>query len=203
MLVFIDESGDPGFKTEKGATPIFVAVMVIFANGEDAAATQAAIEASEARRLHKPEFKFSKCDDRVRDVFFGAVRNCPFRVRAIVVRKELIYSARLKADKESFYEYFVKQMMRFDDGVLKDAQVIIDGSGDREFRRNLNTALRRRLGSGVIREVRFKNSSRDVLVQLADMCAGAIARSYRKDRAEPYRWRRMLGPRLNDVWDFE
>lgn len=203
MLVFIDESGDPGFKTERGATPIFVAAMVIFRNGADAAATQAAIDASEARRRHKPEFKFSKCDDRVRDAFFAAVRGCPFQVRAIVVRKDLIHSPRLKADKESFYEYFVKQMMKFDNGVLKEAQVIIDGSGDREFRRNLNTALRRRLGSGVIKDVRFKDSGRDVLVQLADMCAGAIARSYRKDRSDPYRWRRMLAPRINDVWDFE
>ena len=30
MLVFIDESGDPGFSLERGASPIFVAAMVIF-----------------------------------------------------------------------------------------------------------------------------------------------------------------------------
>jgi hypothetical protein len=34
MLVFIDESGDSGFKP--GASPIFVAVMVIFENSQDA-----------------------------------------------------------------------------------------------------------------------------------------------------------------------
>lgn len=203
MLVFIDESGDPGFKVDKGATPVFVAVMVIFRNGEDAAATQKAIAESEARRLHKPEFKFNKCDDRVRDAFFTVVRNCPFSVRAIVVRKDLIHSNRLKSNKESFYEYFVKQMMQFDNGMLKDAQVIIDGSGDRAFRRNLNAALRRRPGSGIIKDVRFKNSSTDLLVQLADMCAGAIARSYRKDRSQPARWRKMLALRINDVWDFK
>jgi hypothetical protein len=142
MLVFIDESGDPGFKP--GASPIFVAVMVIFDVAEAAADTQKCIEQSEARKVHKSEFKFSKCSDDVRDLFFTAVRGCAFKVRAIVVRKEVIYSPRLRADKDRFYEYFVKNMMDYNGGMLKDARVIIDGSGDRSFRKNLGTALRRR-----------------------------------------------------------
>lgn len=202
MLVFIDESGDPGFKVDKGATPIFVAAMVIFNSDEEARRTQEVIERSEARRLHKPEFKFSKCSDDIRDAFCAAVVSCPFLIRAIVVRKELIYSNRLKADKERFYDFFVRQMMTWDGGTLNNARVVIDGSGDREFRQNLNAGLRGKLGQGIIRDVRFKDSRHDVLVQLADMCAGAIARSYRKGRDNPNRWRAMLRPRINDVWDF-
>lgn len=205
MLVFIDESGDAGFKLDKGSTPIFVAAMVIFATAEDAARTAEAIENSRARQLHKPEFKFSKCSDDIRDEFCRTVARCPFSIRAIAVRKEVIYSPRLKADKERFYEYFVKQMMAWDGGMLRDARVIIDGSGDRSFRRDLNSALRRRMAEGAIRDVRFKDSHRDVLVQLADMCAGAIARSYRKDRHTPHRLadaarphQRYLGLRLTN-----
>jgi hypothetical protein len=202
MLIFIDESGDPGFKLDKGASPIFVAVMVIFEKDHDAAVTQKTIEKSRARAVHKPEFKFSKCSDEVRDLFFTAVRACHFKVRAIVVRKEIIHSPRLKANKERFYEYFVKSMMNYDNGILANARIVIDGSGDREFRQNLNSALRTRLGAGKVKDVRFKESHRDVLVQLADMCAGAIARSYRPDRKKHERWRKMLAPRINDVWDF-
>jgi Protein of unknown function (DUF3800) len=203
MLVFIDESGDPGFKLDRGASPMFVAAMVIFETDEAARATQTAIEGSGARRLHKPEFKFSKCSFDVRDQFFAAVRRCDFMVRAIVVEKKRIYSPRLMADKERFYEYFVKQMLKYDNGVLRDAKVIIDGSGDRAFRRDLNAALKQRLEEGTIDDVRFKNSKNDVLVQLADMCAGAIARSYRKDRDDPSRWRAMIACRINDVWEFK
>jgi len=203
MLVFIDESGDPGFKLEEGASsPIFVAVMVIFENDEDAANTQRAIATSEARRIHKAEFKFSKCRDVVKDRFFEAVCGCRFKVRAIVVRKEVIYSPRLMTDKDRFYEYFVKQMMTYDGGMLANARVVIDGSGDREFRNTLNAALRRRLGGGAVKDIRFKDSKNDVLVQLADMCAGAIARSCRKDRSEPRRWASMLKPRISDIWNF-
>ena len=65
MLVFIDESGDPGFNLARGSSPLFVAAMAIFANKHDAIATQKAIAESEARKLHKPEFKFSGCQDVV------------------------------------------------------------------------------------------------------------------------------------------
>jgi hypothetical protein len=98
---------------------------------------------------------------------------------------------------------FVRQMLSFDDGLLESARVIIDGSGDREFKRELNTYLRRALSPGSLREVRFSNSANDRLVQLADMCAGAIARSYRTDRDFSDRWRKMLGPRIDDVWEFK
>lgn len=202
MLVFIDESGDPGFKVDQGASPIFIAAMVIFATQADALATQIAIEDSAARRTHRGEFKFSKCSADVRDQFFGAVRSCPFRVRAIVVRKDAIYSARLRSNKDTFYEYFVKQMLDHDHGALKDARIIIDGSGDREFRQNLNSQLRRRMGPGRIKDVRFKDSAADVLVQLTDMCAGAIGHSVRKDRSEPNRWHAMIGQHVDNLWYF-
>jgi hypothetical protein len=202
MLVFIDESGDPGFKLAKGSTPLFAAAMVIFREAAHAQAAQARIEDAAAELGVQPEFKFSKCSDSVRDGFFEAVRDCKFRVRAIIVEKELIYSTRLRTDKESFYRFFVKSMLRFDGGVLAGADVVIDGSGERSFRRDLKTHIRNHTAPGVIRDVRFKDSRRDRLVQLADMSVGAIARSYRA-RDDRYRWRRMLSPHIDDVWEFK
>lgn len=203
MLVFIDESGDPGFKVEQGSSPLFVAAMVIFASGADATAAQQAIGASEARKQHKAEFKFSACRSSVRDLYFECVKDLQFKVRAIVVKKEVIYSPRLKTDTDKFYEFFVSNMMKFDDKILQDARVIIDGSGDRDFKRSLNTAFRRKVTAGAIKDVRFKDSKNDALVQLADMCAGAIARSYRADRKDADRWRRMLRARIDNIWDFK
>src|SRR5690606_2992489 len=70
MLVYIDESGDAGFKVDRGSSPVFVAAMVIFDDADDAALTRRLIEGSAARQLHKGEFKFSKTKDEVRDRFF-------------------------------------------------------------------------------------------------------------------------------------
>ena len=44
MLVYIDESGDAGFRVDRGSSPVFVAAMVIFDSADDAALTRRLIE---------------------------------------------------------------------------------------------------------------------------------------------------------------
>ena len=202
MLVFIDESGDAGLDVAGGASPIFVAAMVVFTHDAAAAATQRAIDNRDARRLPRREFKFSKCRDEVRDRFFDTVRGCDFNVRAIVVRKARTRSPAQSAGQDRFYEFFVESLMRRSEDALADAKVIIDGSGSKSFRQSVDAVLRRRLRSGAVRSVRFKDSRDDVLLQLADMCAGAIARAYKTERAQADRWLNKLQPRIADVWEF-
>lgn len=202
MLVFIDESGDPGFRLKEGSSPVFVAAMVIFENDAAARETEDIIRNAMRKMDIRPEFKFNKCRPEVRDAFFGAVKDCPFRVRAIVVEKDKIRSPHLRSNKEDFYRYFVRLMMTHDGGSIENATVVIDGSGDRKFRQTFRAGVRQRLGEK-IKEVRLQKSHRDPLVQLADMCCGAIARSYRTDRKDCDRWRRMLRPRIAGVWDFQ
>lgn len=201
MLVFIDECGDPGFRVDKGSSPVFVAAMVIFQNGSDADATNRVIQRAQERLKIGPEFKFNKTSDRNKEEFFQAVYQCPFLVRALVVEKKAVRSVHLRESKEDFYRYFVRMMMTYDDGRLDGAEVIIDGSGAREFKKELKSYLRRQLGSR-IKGVRLSDSQSDPLVQLADMCAGAIGRSYRTDRQDAWRWRTMIGRRIDDVWEF-
>lgn len=200
MLVFIDESGCPGFKFTRGSDPVFGLGMVIFATGEDARATEQSMLTLRRRLQHKPEFKFSKSSDALRDAFFRTLVNCPFVVRALIVRKDALYSQHLRASVDSFYNYFVKMLMAHDDGALDAARVRIDGSGSQEFQRSLGAYLRRELGQR-IKDVKMSDSARDPLMQLADMCIGAITRAER-DRADSGRWREMLAPRIGDIWLF-
>lgn len=205
MLVLIDESGDPGFKLARGSSSHFVVAMVIFDDYAEAERTGAAIHELRARLHVKSEFKFSKSHDNVRDAFFECVCAHRFKVRALVVDKSAVYSGELRARKMSFYNYFVKLLLQHDNGALCNARIKIDGSGDRSFRNELNSYLRRQLAADKIRSVKFADSSRDSLVQLADMVAGAILRSYRtEDRKNANRWRQMLTRKgkIGDVWDF-
>ena len=202
MLVFIDESGDPGFKLTKGSSSHFVVCMVIFDSAEAADETVACIERVATEFRHKTEFKFAKTRPELRDRYFEAVRNCQFRLRCIVVDKSRVYSKHLRNERERFYNYFVKSLLRHDNGVLRSAKVIIDGSGDRAFREELTSYLRSGDLGHAVRDVRLKNSKNDRLVQLADMSAGAVARSYKRDKPDAARWRRMIAPRVEDVWEF-
>jgi hypothetical protein len=200
VLVLIDESGCPGFKFTRGSDPVFGLGMVIFANGEDATTTAQAIADLQLQVKHKTEFKFSKSSDHLRDKFFECVARCPFTVRALIVRKEALHSQHLRSDSDSFYNYFVKMLMAHDQGTLDAARVRIDGSGGRDFQRALNSYLRRELGAR-IKDVKMSDSERDPLMQLADMCIGAITRAER-DRDDRERWKAMLKPRIADIWHF-
>jgi Protein of unknown function (DUF3800) len=202
MLIIIDESGDPGFKLAKGSTAVFTVALVAFRDAEQARAAQAAIDTAAERLRVQPEFKFSKCRSEVRDAFFEAVRPIEFSVRAIVAQKARIFSVHLRPEKEAFYSFFVKSMLKLDDGLLKAAKVIIDGSGDRVFKREMGAYFRRHLGAGKVKSIQFSNSTSDRLVQLADMCAGAIARSFNHERRDRNRWRDMLGQKVEHVWEF-
>lgn len=205
MLVLIDESGDPGFKLVRGSSSHFVMAMVIF---DDFAVAQQASEAIANLRTElrlKTEFKFAKSHANVKDAFFERVCRHDFRVRAVVVDKSRIYSGNLRTQAETFYNYFVRQLLEHDNGQLANARIKIDGSGNRKFRQELNSYLRRRLDAGKVGKITFADSGRDNLIQLADMVAGAILRSYRpEDRRDARRWRDMLAQRgrLGDVWDF-
>lgn len=203
MLVFIDESGDAGFKLDKGSTNVFAVAMVMFDDHEHAKQVSASLDALRNGWPSVREFKFSKASADLRDQFFDAAIGFNFSVRALVVQKELIRSGHLRSNTEAFYQFFVKTMMKFDNGRLQNARVVIDGSGERTFRRDLQTHLKRHTPPEAIRDIRMKDSRGDTLVQLADMCVGAIARSYREDRKDSDRWRKMLRPKIDDVWEFK
>jgi hypothetical protein len=61
MLVFIDDSGDPGFKLDKGSSRYFVVACVIFDDNLDA--EEAALKIKRLRRTlgwrNEQEFKFN------------------------------------------------------------------------------------------------------------------------------------------------
>jgi hypothetical protein len=200
MLVFIDESGCPGFKLTKGSDPVFALGMVIFDDGEAAASTDAVVRALHATIPHRPEFKFSKTSSDVRSKFFAAVRDCPFTTYSVVVRKNLVYSHTLRTDHDKFYNYFLRLLI--DSSIdLSEARIRLDGSGGRTFERALKTYLRKQ-STVRVADFRMVDSERDQLAQLADMCVGALARSYR-DRPDAQRWRAMLSPRIRKVWEFQ
>ena len=201
MLVFIDESGDPGFKLERNSSPVFVVAMIVFHDHAEAAVVDREIEGIRTPTRQKTEFKFSKCRDNVRDVFCQTVAAFDFVIRAIVVDKQYVYSDALRENKELFYNYFVRMMMQHDGDLLRDAIVKIDESGDRRFKREMQTYLRRHLREK-IKKVRMVDSKNNNLVQLADMVAGAIHRSFRDDRRNATRWRDQLQHRIEDVWTF-
>jgi hypothetical protein len=152
----------------------------------------------------KPEFRFSKCKGEYRTAFFDNVAACRFKVRAVVVRKERVHSPNQREVKESFYKFFIRMMMKHDGKTLVNAKVVIDGSGDREFKKQFRAYLRRHFDTASVRAVDLKDSCGDELIQLADMAVGAIARAYKPDHLNGGRWLEKLraSGHIDNIWEF-
>ena len=149
MLVFIDDSGDPGFKLDKGSSLIFVISCVIFDDELEAEKTAVAIKEFR-RRIRFPddvEFKFNKSSKKTREKFLEAINSFHFKVRSLVIQKDVIKSEELKGNKNSFYSYAIKLLLQHSDGSILNAKVRVDGSGDRIFRKSFVAYLRKQLNS--------------------------------------------------------
>lgn len=208
QIVFIDESGDAGFKISKGSSKIFVIVLIIFDDELDA--EEVALKIKKLRRdLGKSdffEFKFNKCDREIRIKFLETIRNCNFRIRAIVFDKSILYSSYLRQSKDSFYNFALKQVLEHNNETISNAKIRLDGSGEKVFRESLVVYLRKNLNSDtrtIMKNLRFRDSKKDVLIQLADMVAGSIRRYYHRSSDDWNIYRKVIKKREEDVWEFK
>lgn len=205
MHVFIDDSGDPGFKLDKNSSSHFVIAMVIF--DDPLEVEKAAIVIKQLRRElfgDDIEFKFNKSRHDIKKIFLETVKPLRFQVRALVVNKRRVRSIEVRSDKKSFYAYFIKTALQYLGGEIHDARIRIDGSSDRMFRREFISYLRQELNvhpnARIMKDVKFEDSRTNVLIQLADMVAGCIHREHAKGESE---YRRILADKISDVWVFE
>lgn len=208
MLVFIDDSGDPGFKLDRGSSRFFVIALIIFKDELEAEKTAVAIK--ELRRSLKfpdyMEFKFHKSSDKVKEEFLGTIKSFDFSIRCLVVDKTLIRSEELKNNKNSFYSYAIKMVLQHSNNEILDAKIKIDGSGDRIFRRSFMTYLRKHLNSAqrkIMKDCKLVDSKESVLIQMADMVAGSIRRSYDTDRSDHRKYKGIIAKHIKDEWPFK
>ncbi len=207
MLVFIDDSGDPGFKLNRGSTSYFVIAMVCFDDDLEAEKTSVAIK--ELRRelgfSENTEFRFFKSRREVRERFLQKINSFNFRVRCLVVDKSLIRSEELKRNKNSFYAYFIKEALKNNNNTISNAKIRLDGSGDRIFKKNFFVYLRKELNSTdkkIMKNFKMVDSKNNVLIQLADMVAGSINRAKNKDKEDCTLYRNIIKSHIEDEWPF-
>ena len=195
MLVFIDESGDTGLKVDEGSSRYFVVGLISFEENDEALACDQRIELlkRELKLSKNSEFKFNKLRKEQRIKFFEAVLPYSFFYFAVVINKD---PNKLYGDgfvvKESFYKYTCSLVFENAKPYLKNATIIIDGSGSREFKRQLKTYLRKKVGSDIIKKVKVQSSHSNNLVQLADMVVGAVHRSF-TDKGDKEVYRKRIG----------
>lgn len=207
MLVFIDESGDTGFKFGKGSSSHFVLAAAIFSKDVDAEETAETINQFrfELGRRKDHEFHFTKEKKQISLEFLKRVNSCPFNIRSIVVDKQVIESRLLKENKAKFFNFFMKEFLMKFSGSIIDGRVRMDGNGNKFQKQAALSYFRREVNrnSKVVKSLRFSNSKNNSLIQLADMIAGSIYRTTQKDRTDSIIYKQMISSRIEDIWEFK
>lgn len=200
MLVFIDESGDPGLKTERGSSRFFTVSLVVFEENEEAEACDQRINLlrREIRWSEGSEFHFKRNSDKVRQAFLTAVSPYSFFYYGIVIDKDpkKLWGEGFK-HKASFYKYTCSLVFENAKDKLSNATVVIDKSGNLEFRNQLAKYLRNKMNreTRIIKKVKMQRSSGNNLLQLADYVSGVINRSVMNQKKKSDYYRSLIAHR--------
>ncbi|NTU73435.1 DUF3800 domain-containing protein [Candidatus Roizmanbacteria bacterium] len=208
MLVFIDESGDPGLKLEKGSSQYFTVALVVFNDNEEAVACDQRIELLK-RELNLPskyEFYFKRNSHTVRASFLKAIAPYNFFYYGIVINKDpqKLWGNGFK-DKNSFYKYACSLIFENAKNKLAKSTVIVDESGNLDFKRQLSFYLKKRInldGKEIISKIKMQRSTSNHLIQLADYVAGVINRSVQHKKKYSAEYKRIIAHReiVVQIW---
>lgn len=194
MLVFIDESGDAGFKIASSLS--LVIALVIFDDYTQADRTRQVIKDVMRATGQKPEFKFSKCSNANKEEFFKAIRSCKFRIKYISVSKKIITSEYLRKYPIQFYNFALKSVISHSD--LTNAKIRIDGNSKKDLSKALIAYLRANTMPGSIDKLRMVDSRSEELIQLADMVVGALARPWNSaGKKDASVWKTMIKNKID------
>ena len=182
MFVFVDEAGDTGLKIDRGSSRFFTIALILLMDDEEMDGCDRRINELRVELGKQADFEFHFHDNslKVREAFLKAVTPFGFVYYAFVLNKdpEKIYGDAFKS-KESFYKIVAKFVFENARPHLKDAYVVIDKSGSREFQGALARYVRGAInapGDRAIRKFRAERSCQNNLLQLADYIASICHR---------------------------
>ena len=186
-----------GLKVAEGSSEYFVVTAVLFEDLDEATSCDKQVDVLR-EQLGWPsgtEFHFNRCRRSVRERFLLHVVPFQFFYLSVVIDKRKLSGPGF-AFPNSFYKYAVNLVFQNAKPYLDEATVVIDGSGDRRFKRQLQTYLKARINDDKvarrIKQVKIQQSHTNNLIQLADMVCGAVARSFRRDKKDHDLYRKII-----------
>lgn len=201
QLIFIDDSGDPGFK-KRVSSSNFILAAALFMDPDTAKLVNDAI--IEYRRSlgwrDDYEFKFAKIRKDIIAKLLRKVANYDFRIYAAYVNKaDYSNLFRFCLDREKFYNWATKELLAT--MPLEEAKVKIDGKYSKQYKLHVKTYIRKELNteSRKIAEFGVQDSRRDNLIQLADIIAGSINRSFQADKTDSGDYIRIIKKKIVEL----
>lgn len=188
QLIFIDDSGDPGFKKESSSN--FVMAAVVFNDVRTVDMTTQEID-NYRRQLgwqSKHEFKFTKNPKNIVETILQKISKYDFDIYATYIQKSNFKYVTPKLasflDKEKLYNWLLKELVQIIP--LYDCKIIIDGRSNKEYIKKTITFLRQSIKHPKTTsiQIKFEDSTTNSLLQLADLVVSSINRSLQPEKTD-------------------
>jgi len=199
QLVFIDDSGDPGFKGASSSH--FVVACAIFM--DDLVAEEVSLTMRKYRRSigwdDEREFKFVKMKKEYVKELLRLVVKFDFQISAVIVDKSKVKRIKPK----NFYNVIVQELL--ERTPLESASVRIDGRGGTNYIRAATVYFRKttNVKERKIIDIRYVDSKGNMLIQLADLIAGSIFRSTQVNKSDHTDYIKIIKKRINMIYRYE
>ena len=146
MLVFVDESGNAGMKDRRRSSEFFIVTAVLFEDHDEANQCDERINLirTELGLSEHYEFHFSDSSRTIRHNFLEKVASFDFFYLAVVLNKPKLYSPGFSV-KESLVKYTSHLVFQNAKPHLRDAIVVIDSSGSKDFQNQLSRHLKKQV----------------------------------------------------------
>jgi hypothetical protein len=197
-IAFLDESADPSYNLEAGASPQFVVALVVFTDPAEAARCSERVTRLRAELGKTEWYEFHMRDnahvDRI--AFLAAVSSFAFAYHVAVLEKDPLHPV-----AEPLLLVGCARVCTA--AGISRTLLVVDGQSGRRRNRALIAALRTTIsaacGHDALDGVQVQDSARTPLLQLADYVAGAISRDA-LGRPGGKEYRRMLRAREGTYW---
>jgi hypothetical protein len=205
--IFIDESGDPGFKIKEGSSQFFIVALVIFDDDKQVVAAREKLEQLKTKwdKAKGFEFKFTKLNKSHRLEVLQTALEFDFKIRAVIFDKVKMNELQLKHFQKNYYQYALRSLLNRSSIGIENAVIKIDTFSQEYYRRNLTDYFQKHIGGGkvpVMEKLIFEDSKYDVLIQLADSVAGALRKSFERRGNDAEVYRNLIEDREEDIGVF-
>jgi len=202
-FLFIDDSGDTGFKKDSSSHFLLAAMVVVDENEKELLNDAIDKFRSNLGWAELDEFKFNITNKRTVLKLIETVKDFDFKAHIMVLDKRRINPDNIPKDKTSLYYRLIKELLLkivFDNPVIT-----IDGRAGKKFSKEIRTYLRKTLSDNGINNSRvyLVDSRKNSLIQLADIIVGSVARSYSKDKADNQKYIKALKTKIVEIHEIE
>jgi Protein of unknown function (DUF3800) len=186
---FIDESGNHSLNTDKEGTSKYFIVLAILVRVDVLEELRNEIEALRVKYFKNSEIKSNKLSDDRREKIFNDLSEIDFKFYAVAVNKQAIKKDSGLRYHKSFIKYANNRLYESLLSNFSDITIRADGHGNAEFIESFKKYIENKNYPDLFSESNLEivNSEDEILVQLADLIVGTLAKLYEDRLSNEYR----------------